>query len=169
MSPLVTILIVLLIVSIITFFYVTTYNKLVLLRNKLIADWKQVILEINYRYELSIKYLELVGNNVNPNVVSRIRELDNHNKIIVDYEDVMNNYIDFEKTLFMLFVELEDKKISYDDWNNAYKMSKQRLDRARDIYNDDVLAINNKINLFPFSIVAFIGKFTKQVYFRNEN
>lgn len=169
MSPLTTIVIILVIVSLITFFYVTTYNTLVLLRNKLIADWKQVIIEINYRYELSIKYLELVGNSINPNVVNRIRELDNAHKIIVDYEDVMNNYIDFEKTLFMLFVELEDKKIVHEDWNNAYSGSKQRLDRAREIYNNDVLALNNKIDLFPFSIVGFIGRFHKQVYFRNEN
>ncbi len=164
-----TIIVILVFVSIFTFFYVTTYNTLVLLRNNLIVDWKQVILEINYRYELSMQYIVLVGNDVNPNIINRIRELELNHRTLVDYEAVMNNYIDFEKTLFLLFVELEDKKISYDDWNNAYVTSKQRLDRARENYNNDVLGLNNKIDLFPFSIVAMIGKFNKQIYFRNEN
>lgn len=169
MNPLMVIIIILAVISLITFFFVTTYNTLVLLRNRLLADWKQVMLEVNYRYDLTMQFISLVRNDVNPALIKRIVDLDNAHKIIVNPEEVMNNYIDLEKTLFSLFVELEDKGIVHQDWFNAYQGSKQRLDRARDIYNDDVLAMNNKIDLFPFSIVGTIFHFSKQIFFRNEN
>lgn len=169
MSPLMIIVIIIACVSVITFFFIKVYNSLVLLKNKLGADWKQLIIEINFRFDLAVKYIGLVGNYVSPNIVNSINQLDGRNKMNLSVEDIMNNYIEFEKCFLQMLIELEDKKIGYQDWNKSIIDSKTRLDKARDIYNDDVLGLNNKVDLFPFSIVASVTGFSKGIYFRSEN
>ena len=66
------------------------------------------------------------------------------------------------------------KLIAVDDIINYYYKAKDedneisdKIVKAKRIYNDYVLALNNKIMLFPFSIVASIFSFSKWPYFRD--
>lgn len=70
-------------------------------------------------------------------------------KELISIEDIIDYYYDVEKN----------------DSNNI-ELKKMIIENKR-IYNDYVLALNNKIMLFPFNIVAHLFGFSKWPYFRD--
>lgn len=169
MSPIMVILIFVGIMTLITIFIVKVYNSLVVLKNNIEADWKQITLEINYRIDLLTKYLPLVGNLINVDTMNKANNIMNMISSQMSWEDIMNSYIELENIIERIKIEVEDKNIHYAEWDKTFEDNKMRLDKARDIYNDDILGMNNKVDLFPFSIIAGICGYEKYIYFRNEN
>ena len=169
MRPIFVIMIFLLIMTLITVFVVKVYNSLVILKNKIEADWQQIMLEINYRIDLVNKYMPLVNNVLFPETVENARVILNKLSTQMSWEDVMNSYIELERVIERIKIEVEDKNIRYVEWETAFTENKTRLDKARDIYNDDILGMNNKVDLFPFSIIAGICGYEKYIYFRSES
>lgn len=159
----------LLIMMLIIFFSVNVYNSLVFLKNKIEADFKQIMLEINYRVDLVNKYLPLVSNIVSNETINSIRIILDKLNSQLSWEDIMNSYIELENMIECLNIEVEDRNIHYTEWESAFADNKVRLDKNRNIYNDDILGMNNKVDLFPFSIIAGICGYEKYIYFRNEN
>lgn len=169
MRPIFVIIIFLLVMTLLTVFVVRVYNSLVILKNKIESDWAQIMLEINYRVDLVSKYLPLVTNIVNDETIENTRIILNKLSTQMSWEDVMNSYIDLEKMIERIKIEVEDKNVHYAEWERAFRENKTRLDKARDIYNDDILGMNNKVDLFPFSIIAGICGYEKYIYFRSES
>lgn len=169
MRPIFVILIFVGIMTLLTIFVVKVYNSLVILKNKIEADWQQITLEINYRVDLLSKYLPLVNNIINIDTMSKANNIMNKIRTQMSWEDIMNSYIELENVIERIKIEVEDKNVRYAEWDKAFEENKMRLDKARDIYNDDILGMNNKVDLFPFSIIAGICGYEKYIYFRNEN
>lgn len=169
MRPIVVIIIFIGIMTLLTLFVVKVYNSLVILKNKIEADWQQIMLEINFRVDLVTKYLPLISNMLDPTIINNVNEVIRKLKIEMSWEEIMNNYIELEKIIEQIKIIVEDKNIHYTDWDKAFEENKMRLDKNRDIYNDDILGMNNKVDLFPFSIIAGICGYEKYIYFRNEN
>lgn len=169
MRPISIIIIFVGIMSLLTLFVVKVYNSLIILKNKIEADWQQITLEINYRVDLLTKYLPLVSNIIANDTLNKANNIINKLKSQMSWEDVMNSYIELENTIERIKIEVEDKNIHYAEWDKAFEEGKIRLDKARYIYNDDILGMNNKVDLFPFSIIAGICGYEKYIYFRNEN
>lgn len=153
----------------IIFFSVNVYNSLVFLKNKIEADFKQIMLEINYRVDSVNKYLPLISNIVSDKTLENTKVILNKLSTQMSWEDIMNSYIELENMIEQIKIEVEDRNIHYTEWDKASFESKERLDRSRDIYNDDILGMNNKIELFPFSIIAGICGYKKYIYFRSES
>ena len=85
--------------------------------------------------------------------------------------DLIDEYVFNSKTANK---EEYNKLIAVDDIINYYYKVKDedneisdKIVKAKRIYNDYVLALNNKIMLFPFNIVASIFSFSKWPYFRD--
>lgn len=169
MRPIFVIIIFLLVMTLLTLFVVRVYNSLVLLKNKIESDWDQIKLEINYRVDLVNKYLPLVNNIVSNNTIENTKTILNKLSTQMSWEDVMNSYIELEKLIEQIKIEVEDRNVHYAEWERAFAESKARLDKTRDIYNDDILGMNNKVDLFPFSIIAGICGYEKYIYFRSES
>lgn len=169
MRPIYVIIIFLLIMTLLTVFVVKVYNSLVLLKNKIEADWQQIMLEINYRVDLVSKYLPLVSNIASNETIENTKNILNKLRSQMSWENIMNSYIELEKMIERIKIEVEDKNVHYAEWEQAFAENKTRLDKARDIYNDDILGMNNKVDLFPFSIIAGICGYEKYIYFRSES
>ncbi|MCX4365853.1 MAG: LemA family protein [Bacilli bacterium] len=169
MRPIYVIIIFLFVMTLLTLFVVKVYNSLVLLKNKIDADWQQIMLEIRYRADLTNKYLPLVTNIVSNETIENTRMVLDKLSRQMSWEDIMNSYIELERFIERIKIEVEDKNIHYAEWEKAFVENKMRLDKARDIYNDDILGMNNKVDLFPFSIIAGICGYEKYIYFRSES
>ena len=169
MRPIFVIIIFLLVMTLLTVFVVKVYNSLIILKNKIEADWQQIMLEINYRADLVNKYLPLVSNILFPETIENTRTILNKLSTQMSWEEVMNSYIELERMIDRIKIEVEDKNVHYAEWDRAFQENKTRLDKTRDIYNDDILGMNNKVDLFPFSIIAGICGYEKYIYFRSES
>ncbi len=169
MRPILVIIIFLLIMTLLTIFVIKVYNSLVILKNKIEADWQQLEYEIRFRADLLNQYLSLVKQIISQDTLNSANNIINKLRVQMSWEDIMNSYIELEKIIENIQIEVEDKNIHYPEWNQAFIENKAHLDKNRDIYNDDILGMNNKVDLFPFSIVAGICGYEKYIYFRNEN
>lgn len=96
------------------------------------------------------------------------------NNVISSWKEVLNSIDEYVKSSSVEKREY-DKLIAAEDIINFYynikddgdPSIKEKINAQKRIYNDYVLALNNKTMLFPFSIVASIFGFSKWPYFRD--
>lgn len=91
--------------------------------------------------------------------------------IIKLIDEYMNKVLNEEELSFyknLISVEdIIDYYYKHDSLNDDVSELKRLIIENKRIYNDYVLALNNKIMLFPFNIVASIFGFSKWPYFRD--
>ena len=131
-------------------FFVSTYNKLVNLRNMVQDQWSQIDVLLKRRADLI------------PNLVETVKGYASHEKETLDAvisarnkavsattpEDEMKANGELTQALGRLFAISEDK-IAY----------------ARQFYNDAVLGYKNKLEMFPSNIVASMFGFKPEAFF----
>lgn len=166
-------LVILAIILILVVYAISTYNSLVGLRNKVNDQWSQIDVELKRRFDLI------------PNLVSTVKGYAKHEKSTL--EEVIkarNSYLtsgtkeqavkaDDELTgaISRLLVTVEkypelkaDKNFA--DLQHQLKETEDKISFARKFYNDTALMLNNKIDMFPSSIIANMFKFTKVEFFK---
>ncbi len=164
--------IILAIVILIILWFIATYNKLVVLRNRVKDQWSQIDVQLKRRFDLI------------PNLVETIKGYTKHEKSTLEdvikarntylsagtKEDVMEANNMLEATVSKLFALSE----SYPDLKaneNFISMQDElhdtegKIASARQFYNDTVLKYNNKIEVVPSNIVASLFKFQKESFF----
>jgi len=154
-------------------FIVTTYNGLVSKRNKARNQKSQIDIELKRRFDLI------------PNLVETVKGYANHEKTAL--EDVIkarNSYVtagdntakalDADNVLTGALTKLFALSESYPDLKANTNFTRlqselsdieKRIVFARQFYNDSVLMLNNKIEMFPSSIIARVFKFTTETFF----
>ena len=154
-------------------FIMTTYNKLVSKRNRVRNQKSQIDIELKRRFDLV------------PNLVETVKGYANHEKTAL--EDVIkarNSYIsagdntakalDADNVLSGALTKLFALSESYPDLKantnflklqNELSEIEKRIVFARQFYNDSVLMLNNKVEMFPSSIVARFFKFNTEAFF----
>jgi LemA protein len=166
-------LVVVLVVILTIVFFISSYNKLVSFRNAVRNQRSQIDVELKRRFDLV------------PNLVETVKGYANHEKTAL--EDVIkarNSYVTagtdtakalaadnaLEGALSKLFALSE----SYPDLKANANFSKlqselsdieKRIVFARQFYNDSVMKLNNKIEMFPSNIVAGMFRFETEPFF----
>ena len=165
-----------LLVIVILLFFITTYNGLVTLRNKVRNQKSQVDVELKRRFDLI------------PNLVETVKGYASHEKTAL--EDVIkarNTYVaagdrteaalkaDNALTgaltkLFALSESYPELKanVNFMSLQNDLSGIEQKIVYARQFYNDSVFKLNNKIELFPSNIIAGMFGFSKEALFEAE-
>lgn len=165
-------IIVLVIVVLVLFYAVSTYNSLVSLRNKVKDQWSQIEVLLKRRYDLI------------PNLVETIKGYAKHEK--ETFEAVVNarNSAVSAKTteeemkaagevtnalgrLFALAEAYPELKANtnFMDLQTNLKETEDKISFARQFYNDIVLTYQNKIQMFPSNIIAKIFGFKDEAFF----
>ena len=165
--------VIVLIVVLIIGFIASSYNKLISFRNGVRNQRSQIDVELKRRFDLI------------PNLVETVKGYANHEKTAL--EDVIkarNSYVSagtdtaralaadsaLEGALSKLFALSE----SYPDLKANANFSKlqselsdieKRIVFARQFYNDSVMKLNNKIEMFPSNIVAGMFRFVTEPFF----
>ena len=170
-------LIVIIVVLVLLVLYVVSvYNSLVSLRNKVNDQYSQIDVELKRRFDLV------------PNLVETVKGYTKHEKTTLeDIVKARNTYAnagnmqdqlkaDGELTnaiskLFALAESYPDLKANENFINLQNELSEieQKIVYARQFYNDSVLKLNNKIEMFPSNIVAGMFNFSKKEFFEASN
>ena len=151
---------------------VAAYNGLVGLRNRVKDQWAQIDVQLKRRADLI------------PNLVETVKGYAKHEKSTLD--DVIKARNDFnaastpeaemkasnalEGTLNKLFALSEaypDLKANQNflSLQADLKETEDKIAMDRQLYNDTVLTLNNKVEMFPSNIIASMFKFTKEAFF----
>ncbi len=165
-------IVLLVVVVLIILYFISTYNSLVSLRNKVEDEASQIDVELKRRFDLV------------PNLVEIVKGYTKHEKETLEgVVKARNTYAsantlgdqlkaDGELTnainkLFALGEAYPDLKANTNFMELQTELSEieQKIVYARQFYNDSVLKLNNKIDMFPSSIVANMFKFSKKDFF----
>ena len=160
-------------VVLIIFYVIGVYNGLVNLRNKVKDQFSQIDVELKRRFDLV------------PNLVETVKGYAKHEKETLEgVISARNNYVsadgledklkaDGELTkavskLFALSESYPELKANTNFNNLQTELSEieQKIVYARQFYNDAVLKLNNKIEMFPSNIVAKMFGFKQEVFFQ---
>jgi len=157
---------------IIVLWIISTYNKLVGLRNKVEDQWSQVDVQLKRRFDLI------------PNIVETVKGYAKHEKETLDAvitarntfvaattpeaEMEANNQITGALTrLFALSESYPELKANTNFMNlqNELKETENKISFARQFYNDTVLKYKNALEMFPSNIVAGMFGFKPKTFF----
>ena len=165
-------IILLIVVVLIFLFFVSTYNSLVQLRNKVKDQFSQIDVQLKKRADLI------------PNLVETVKGYAKHEKgTLEDVIKARNTYLSAgspdEKMkssgeltqainkLFALAESYPDLKANENflDLQKQLKEVEDKISYARQFYNDTVLMYNNKIEMFPSNFIASLFHFKKENFF----
>ena len=165
-------IVVLVVVALLIFWYFTTYNSLVVLRNRVKDQFAQIDVQLKRRADLI------------PNLVETVKGYAKHEKST--FEDVVkarNTFVDaktpeeemkaageLSNTLNRLFALAESypelkANENFMNLQNDLKDTEDKISTMRQFYNDTVLKYNNKVETIPSNIVASISHFERQAFF----
>lgn len=165
-------IIVLAIVVVLAIYVISVRNSLVVLRNKVKDQLSQIDIQLKRRFDLI------------PNLIETVKGYTKHEKSTL--EDVIkarNTYLsagtpeeqlkadgELNKTLNKLFALSENypelkANENFINLQNELTATEEKISYARTFYNDSVLNLNNKIEMFPSNIVASMFHFTKEKFF----
>lgn len=174
MTPGMIILIVVVAIVVLLLIYVaSTYNKLVDLRNRVHDQWSQIDVQLKRRFDLI------------PNLVSTVKGYARHeeetlNKVIAarnsyasakTADEKMKANNELTQTLSHLFAVAENypdlkANTNFLELQTELQDTENKIAMARQFYNDTVLTLNNKIEMFPSNIIAGLFHFKKEEFFQ---
>ena len=164
--------IIIIVVVVIALYVIGVRNNLVVLRNRVKDQLSQIDIQLKRRFDLI------------PNLVETVKGYTKHEKdTLEEVIKARNTYLSsgsledglkadekLNKTLSKLFALSEsypDLKANENFINLQKELSstEEKISYARQFYNDSVLNYNNKIEMFPSSIVANMFHFSKEKFF----
>ena len=160
------------IVVLILLYFVSTYNSLVGLRNKVKDQWSQIDVVLKNRNDLI------------PNIVETVKGYAKHEKETLNGviearskmasantpEEEMKASGEVTKALGKLFALAESypelkANENFLDLQNKLNEVEEKIRYARQFYNDSVLTYKNKLEMFPSNIVANMFGFKPEAFF----
>lgn len=155
--------------------FISSYNGLVKLRNKVRDQWAQIDVQLKRRFDLI------------PNLVETIKGYTKHeSETLENVVKARNTYLSAStpeaqmeanteltqavSKLFALAESYPDLKANsnFIQMQTDLKDTEDKIAYARQFYNDVVLQYNNKVEVIPTNIVAGICEFKKEAFFKAE-
>ena len=165
-------IILIIIVVLILFYLGSTYNNLVVLRNRVKDQWSQIDVQLKRRFDLI------------PNLVETVKGYASHEKDTLEaVVKARNEYLssdtpegkieannDLNKVVTKLFALAESypelkADTSFRELQTTLTETEDKISYARQFYNDVVMKYNNKVEVFPSNIVAGMFGFKTSAYF----
>ena len=165
-------IIVIAVVAVLVIGLITIYNKLVRARNKVENSWKQIDVQLKRRYDLIPNLVEMVKDymsyeqEVLQNVIkARAQAMSAQGpKEKGQAENFLSETL---KSLFAVSENYPELKAN----QNVMKLQEEltstenKISFARQLYNDMVMAFNNKVQTFPSNVIAGAFGFKEREYF----
>lgn len=165
-------IIILVIVVLIALYFVSTYNALVNLRNKVKDQWSQIDVVLKNRNDLIPNVVETVKGYAKheKETLNAVIEARNKATSATTNEEEMKAAGEVTQALGRLFAIAEnypDLKANQNfmDLQTNLKEIEEKIRFARQFYNDTVLSYQNKIEMFPSNIVANMFGFKPEAFF----
>ena len=160
------------VVVLLILYIVSTYNGLVGMRNRVKDQWAQIDVQLKRRFDLIPNLVETVKGYADHEQETLKGVIEARNKFNVaktpEEEMKANDQLsNFVSKLFALSEAYPDLKANQNFAQLAEELTEteSKIASARQFYNDTVLTLNNKIEMFPSNIIASMFKFTKEPFF----
>lgn len=163
------------VVFVVLVWIVYTYNRLVVLRNRIDNAWSQVDVQLRRRYDLIPNLVETVKGyaahekTVFENV-TRARASMASAASVEEQGQAQNMITQALKSLFAVAENYPDLKANQNFLQLQEELAgtESKIAYARQFYNDTVMAYNTFIQSFPASIIARSFGFGERYYFQME-
>ena len=172
----VTAIVVIVIIAFIALFFISIYNSLVKLKNRVKNAWSQIDVQLKRRHDLIPNLIETVKGYMTherdtlenitkarsqavaaEGVGDKAKAEGELTRALGKFNLVVENYPDLKAN--QNFLSLQEELTS----------TENKISFSRQNYNDQVLFYNNKIEMFPSNIMAGMFKFNKEEFFEIED
>ena len=156
----------------------STYNRLILLRNRMKEAWSDIDVLLKRRYDLIPNLVEVVKgyaahekSTLEEVIKARNMAMSTNNKTIEEQAKSENFLSGTLKSLFALSENYPDLKanVNFLELQKELVDTENKIQASRRFYNTNVLALNTKIEMFPSNIIATFFRFEKGQFFNLEN
>ena len=154
------------------FYVISTYNGLVSLRNKKDDQWSQIDVQLKRRADLIPNLVEIVKGYAKheSETLEKVIEARNTYMTAKTPEEEMKASGEVTQALNKLlalseaYPELKANE-NFLGLQKDVSDTEDKISYARQFYNDSVLTYNNKVQMFPSNLVAGMFHFTKATFF----
>ena len=160
------------IVLLILLFLGTTYNSLVSLRNKVKDQWSQIDVLLKRRTDLIPNLVETVKGYAKHESETLENVIATRNKVVdaKTTEEEIKADGELSRALGRLMAVAESypdlkANTNFLDLQANLKETEDKIQYARQFYNDAVLVYKNKLEMFPSNIVAAMFGFKPEAFF----
>lgn len=166
-------IVIIVLVVLILLWFIGVNNALVSLRNKVRNQFSQIDVQLKKRYDLIPNLVETVkgyANHESETLEAVMKARASYASATTDSEKVeASNELSKQVSRLLAVAEAyPDLKANTNflDLQQQLKEIEDKIGYARQFYNDSVMVYNNKIQMFPSSIVASILKFKSEAFFQ---
>lgn len=167
---------IILVIFLISIWFIKTYNKLIKLRNQVKDQWSQVDVQLKKRFDLIPNIVETVKGYAKHEQETLISVIDARNNAIsaktLNAEmDANNQLSESLNKLFALSESYPELKSdgNFKDLQDNLKEVENKIAYARQFYNDSVLKYKNEIETFPTVLIANMLGFKQEQFFEVTN
>lgn len=164
--------ILIIVIVLLVLYVISTYNALVLLKNKVKDGWSQIEVVLKRRADLIPNLVETVKGYTKHEEGTLTAVIEARNKAVsaTTPEEAMKAEGEVTQALSRLFALTESypelkANQNFLDLQKSLEETENKITYSRQFYNDNVLNYNNKTEMFPSNIVASIFKFEKFKFF----
>lgn len=167
----------LLLIFIVIFFW-STYNRFILLNNRVKEAWSDIEVLLKRRHDLIPNLVEVVKGyaahekeTLEAVIKARNMAIETSKSAVEQQAKTENMLTGVLKSLFAVSEKYPELKAN----TNFLELQKEiadtenKIQASRRFYNTNVLALNTKIEMFPSNIIANYFKFEKEKFFELEN
>ena len=165
-------IIIVVVLVLLVFYVISTYNGLVVSRNKVKDQFSQIDVQLKRRFDLIPNLVEIVkgyAKHESETLEKVIEARNSYASASTDNEKVeaANSLSSGISKLFAVAEAYPELKANsnFMDLQTQLKEIEEKISYARQFYNDSVLMYNNKIEMIPSNIVASIFGFKKETFF----
>lgn len=167
-----TVIIIVAVILLLLVFIATTYNALVVLRNKVRNQWSQIDVLLKRRADLIPNLVETVKGYTKHEEGTLEKVIEARNKYVTAStdEEKMASSGEITNALSRLFALTESypelkANENFIDLQDNLKETEDKIAYARQFYNDAVMKYGNKLEVFPSNIIAGMFGFKPEKYF----
>ena len=165
-------IIIIVVLVLLALYVIGTYNGLVSLRNKVKDQWAQIDVLLKRRADLIPNLVETVKGYASHESETLEKVIAARNKVVAatSAEEEMKANGELTAALGRLMMVTESypelkANVNFMDLQNNLKDSEDKIQYARQFYNDSVLNYKNKIEMFPSNIIAGMFGFKPEPFF----
>ena len=166
-------IVIIVLVVLVLLWFIGVNNALISLRNKVRNQFSQIDIQLKKRYDLIPNLVETVkgyAKHESETLEAVMKARASYASATTDSEKVEASN-EMSKAVSRLLAVAEaypDLKANTNflDLQQQLKEIEDKISYARQFYNDSVMVYNNKIQMFPSSIVASILKFKAEAFFQ---
>jgi LemA protein len=165
-------IIVIIVIILIILWGIATYNKLIVLRNRVKDQWAQIDVQLKRRFDLIPNLVETVKGYTKheSETLENVVKARNTFLSATTPEQEMEANSELSNAITKLFALTESypdlkANTNFIELQNELTKTEEKIASARQFYNDTVMTYNNKIEVIPSNIIANLFKFKKSAFF----